>query len=76
MHQWRRDRDTDDVMRLALEGQVLAGVAEPSERVEDARLLLIRLRVPEEERSVVFGVTDRCAEDGDEAVPMRRPLAC
>ena len=61
--QGRRDRNPLDVMRLAREGQVLAGVAEPSERIEDAGPLLIGLRVPEGERPVVLGIVDRCAED-------------
>ena len=66
--QRRRDRNTLDVMRLTREDQVLAGVAEPSERIEDAGPLLIRLCVLERERPVVHGIVDLCAEDDDEPV--------
>jgi hypothetical protein len=55
-------------MRFGSKSQILAGVAKPSERIEDARPLLIRLRVREGERPVVLWIVDCCAKDGDKTV--------
>ena len=66
LHERYRDHHALHVMRLAREGQVLAGAAKPSERVEDARPFPIRLRIPQGQRSVVLRIVGGGAEEVDQ----------